>query len=138
EMGEKIGATVQLEQAPLKYEGLSYAEIWISEAQERMVLAVPPDRWQLFQQLCAGEKVEATAIGRFEATGRLRLSYQGQQVADLDMNFLHEGRPPVVRRAGGVNPLVPQATPGTVTLTRGLTPPARSNDFTSILFKILS
>ena len=45
EMGEKIGAEVWLDRAPLKYEGLSYTEIWISEAQERMVLAVPPEKW---------------------------------------------------------------------------------------------
>ena len=42
EMGEKLGAVVDLEKVPLKYEGLSYSEIWISEAQERMVLSVPP------------------------------------------------------------------------------------------------
>ena len=41
EMGEDIGATVELEKVPLKYAGLRYDEIWISEAQERMVLAVP-------------------------------------------------------------------------------------------------
>src|SRR5207253_5982391 len=45
EMGEKIGAVVWLDKAPLKYEGLSYTEIWISESQERMVLAVPPENW---------------------------------------------------------------------------------------------
>ena len=39
-----LGAEVELSEAPLKYAGLSYAEIWISEAQERMVLAVPPER----------------------------------------------------------------------------------------------
>jgi phosphoribosylformylglycinamidine synthase len=99
EMGEKLGAMVQLDEAPLKYEGLSYTEIWISESQERMVLAVPPDRWQLLHALCASEDVEATVLGRFEATGRLRLAYQGQQVADLDMHFLHHGRPAVVRKA---------------------------------------
>ncbi|MCH2102006.1 MAG: AIR synthase-related protein, partial [Planctomycetes bacterium] len=43
EMGEECGAEVDLEAAPLKYPGLSYWEIWISEAQERMVLAVPPE-----------------------------------------------------------------------------------------------
>lgn len=99
EMGEKIGAAVELEKAPLKYAGLSYTEIWISESQERMVLAVPPDKWPALQRLCAGEDVEATAVGRFEPTGRLRLTYQGQQVADLDMGFLHDGRPAVVRKA---------------------------------------
>ena len=104
EMGETIGAAVQLDRAPLKYEGLSYTEIWISEAQERMVLAVPPERWERLRTLCASEGVEATALGTFEPTGRLRLSYAGQQVADLDMHFLHNGRPPVVRRAVASRP----------------------------------
>ena len=99
EMGEKIGASVQLEKAPLKYEGLSYTEIWISEAQERMILAVPPASWDRLRELCASEGVEATAIGTFEPTGRLGLSYAGNPVADLDMHFLHDGRPPVVRQA---------------------------------------
>jgi phosphoribosylformylglycinamidine synthase len=99
EMGENIGAEVYLERAPLKYEGLSYTEIWISEAQERMVLAVPEDRWPELEALCKSEDVEATVIGRFVPTGRLRLLYDGQQVADLDMRFLHDGRPPVVRKA---------------------------------------
>ena len=99
EMAEKIGARVDLDKAPLKYQGLSYTEIWISEAQERMILAVPPDLWQRFESLCASEDVEATVIGTFEATGKLRLHYHGEQVADLDMHFLHDGRPPVVRQA---------------------------------------
>jgi phosphoribosylformylglycinamidine synthase len=99
EMAEGTGATVQLDLAPLKYLGLSYTEIWISESQERMILAVPPDKWEVLRGLCASEDVEATVIGKFEATGRLRLRYGAQQVADLDMHFLHGGRPPVVRQA---------------------------------------
>jgi phosphoribosylformylglycinamidine synthase len=99
EMGEKIGAEVYLERAPLKYDGLSYTEIWISEAQERMVLAVPEDNWAELDALCRSENVEATVIGRFVPTERLRLLYEGKQVADLSMQFLHEGRPPVVRKA---------------------------------------
>jgi len=99
EMGEHLGALVDLEKAPLKYEGLSYTEIWISEAQERMVLAVPPDKWAELQTLCASESVEATDLGEFVKTGRLTLRYQGETVADLSMEFLHEGRPAVVRSA---------------------------------------
>ena len=99
EMGETLGAAVELDKAPLKYAGLSYTEIWISESQERMVLSVPSANWPRLRMLCAGEDVEATAIGRFEETGRLRLSYEGNEVADLDMRFLHDGRPPVVRQA---------------------------------------
>src|SRR5262249_13977677 len=94
-----LGAAVDLDKAPLKYEGLSYTEIWISESQERMVLAVPPENWPALHQLCTGEDVEATIVGEFEATRKLRLRYQGQQVAELDMRFLHDGRPAIVRKA---------------------------------------
>jgi phosphoribosylformylglycinamidine synthase II len=99
EMGETIGAEVWLDKAPLKYDGLSYTEIWISEAQERMVLAVPPDKWNEFHALCQAEGVEASILGRFVPTGRLQLKYHDDEVANLDMKFLHEGRPPVVREA---------------------------------------
>ena len=99
EMGEHIGAEVWLDQAPLKYDGLSYTEIWISEAQERMVLSVPPEKWDAFHDLCESEGVEATIIGKFEPTGRLQLKYADKIVADLDMKFLHDGRPPVIRSA---------------------------------------
>ena len=98
-MGAELGAVVDLEHAPLKYQGLSYTEIWISEAQERMVLAVPPQAWPSLRALCEAEGVEATDLGEFVATGRLTLRYQGVVVADLAMDFLHEGRPPVVRSA---------------------------------------
>ncbi|MBI5760717.1 MAG: phosphoribosylformylglycinamidine synthase subunit PurL [Planctomycetales bacterium] len=99
EMGEQTGAEVWLDKAPLKYAGLSYTEIWISEAQERMVLSVPPRHWDEFHKLCAAEGVEATAIGEFQNTQRLRLKYHDHIVGDLSMHFLHDGRPPVVREA---------------------------------------
>ena len=99
EMGGDIGAEVWLDKAPLKYEGLSYTEIWISEAQERMVLSVPEGKWPELQALCQSENVEATVIGRFDPTGRLVLKYHGTIVADMDMHFLHEGRPKVERKA---------------------------------------
>ncbi len=99
EMGEQIGAEVWLDRAPVKYEGLSYTEIWISEAQERMVLAVPPTHWDRFHALCESENVEATIIGQFVPTNRLELKYHDQIVGDLSMDFLHNGRPPVVRQA---------------------------------------
>lgn len=99
EMGEEIGAEVWLDKAPVKYDGLSYTEIWISEAQERMVLSVAPAKWEEFEALCASESVEATVIGKFVPTGRLKLLYGEKVVADLSMEFLHGGRPPVVREA---------------------------------------
>jgi phosphoribosylformylglycinamidine synthase len=99
EMGEKIGAEVWLDRIPLKYEGLSYTEMWISEAQERMVFSVSPEQWPELEKLCASEGVEATVIGEFRPTKRLMLKYHENIVADLAMEFLHDGRPPVVREA---------------------------------------
>ncbi len=99
EMGAELGAEVDLDRVPLKYQGLSYTEIWISEAQERMVLAVPEENWPELQRLCQSEGVEATVIGRFVSSGKLLLRYQGHTVGELDMEFLHRGRPPVVRQA---------------------------------------
>ena len=77
EMGAELGAEVELDQAPLKYEGLSYTEIWISEAQERMVLAVPPENGRRSRSSAEREDVEATDLGRFVDSGRLTLRYHG-------------------------------------------------------------
>jgi phosphoribosylformylglycinamidine synthase len=127
EMGQDIGAEVWLERVPLKYEGLSYTEIWISEAQERMVLSVAPECWDELSALCLSEDVEATVIGKFVPTGRLVLKYDDHQVADLSMDFLHDGRPPVVRDAV----YTPKAS------KPFLPPHQESSDYTDELLKIL-
>ncbi|MFM8951998.1 MAG: phosphoribosylformylglycinamidine synthase subunit PurL [Planctomycetaceae bacterium] len=93
EMGATLGAEVKLETVPLKYAGLSATEVWISEAQERMVLAVPPAKWDQLAAVAAAEGVEATAIGTFTGTGRLVLMWEGRVAGELDCHFLHEGRP---------------------------------------------
>lgn len=99
EMAAGVGARVELDRVPLKYAGLSYTEIWISESQERMVLAVPPEKWPDFARVCARHGVEATVIGTFEPTGRLRLFYDRHEVADIDLEFLHKGCPVQTRKA---------------------------------------
>lgn len=99
EMGAELGASVNLEKVPLKYRGLSYTEIWISESQERMVLAVPPKLFLRLSEVFAGENVEAVAIGEFTGTGRLELLFEGNKVCDLDMEFLHEGLPKIEKKA---------------------------------------
>jgi phosphoribosylformylglycinamidine synthase len=93
EMGASLGADVQLDRVPLKYDGLSATEAWISEAQERMVLAVPPAAWEKLAAGAAAEGVEATAIGSFTGTGRLVLRWEDRVAGELDCHFLHEGRP---------------------------------------------
>lgn len=99
EMGEELGADVDIEKVPLKYKGLSYAEVWISEAQERMVLAVDPAKIDDLISVFEKENVEVTVIGRFTGSKRLRLFYLGQCVCSLDMKFLHDGGPDLVRSA---------------------------------------
>jgi len=99
EMAEETGVRVYLERVPLKYSGLSYTEIWISESQERMVLAVPPNTVDQLISLFQSEGVEATVIGEFTDTRRLELFYKGNLVGDLDMEFLHKGLPQLEKEA---------------------------------------
>jgi phosphoribosylformylglycinamidine synthase subunit PurSL len=127
EMGAEIGAEVWLDRAPLKYGGLSYTEIWISEAQERMVLAVAEENWPRLEALCTSENVEATVIGRFLPTGKLELKYRGTTVGQLHMQFLHEGRPKLERQA--------TYRPTTATPPSALRAPR--SDFNPLLLQIL-
>jgi len=99
EMGQKLGAVVDLDDVPLKYSGLRYDEIWISEAQERMVFAVPPEKLDTLLSIFADEEVEATVLGTFSDDGVLKVRYNNQTVGELDMSFLHDGYPRTVRRA---------------------------------------
>lgn len=99
EMGENTGAEVDLEKAPLKYSGLEPWEIWVSEAQERMVLAVKPAKLKKLMAIFGSENVEATVIGRFTKDKKLRLKYKGRVVADMDMDFVHNGLPRLTRKA---------------------------------------
>ncbi len=93
EMAAETGVHVYLDRVLLKYTGLSYTEIWISESQERMVLAVPPNSVEELLNLFVSRDVEATVVGEFTDDQRLQLSYQGNLVCNLDMEFLHHGRP---------------------------------------------
>jgi len=99
EMAEETGVRVDLEKVPLKYSGLSYTEIWVSESQERMLLAVPPDRLERLMAIMRKEDVEAAVIGEFTNDRRLKLYYDGNLVCDLDMEFLHNGLPQLEREA---------------------------------------
>ncbi|MHC4365007.1 MAG: AIR synthase-related protein, partial [Planctomycetota bacterium] len=99
EMGKDLGAEVDLEKVPLKYTGLNYTEIWISEAQERMVLAVKPENLEAITKIFDDENVESTVIGKFTDDKKLILRYNGMQVGEIDMDFLHDGVPKYSRRA---------------------------------------
>jgi phosphoribosylformylglycinamidine synthase subunit PurSL len=99
EMAEGIGAVIELAGAPLKYLGLAPWEIWISEAQERMVLAVPKPKLDRLLQVCREEACEATVLGHFTGDQRLVVKFGGTTHADLDLHFLHKGLPVRVQHA---------------------------------------
>jgi phosphoribosylformylglycinamidine synthase II len=87
------GCRIQLEKVPLKYEGLDQWEIWISESQERMTLAVTPDHLIAFMTLSRKHAVESTVIGEYTDTGKLHITYNGSTCAWIDLNLLSSGFP---------------------------------------------
>ncbi len=105
EMAEGSGGFhVELDKVPLKYPGLAPWEIWISESQERMTMAVPPENVDKLISFLAKRGVEATNIGTFTDTGHAEITWHNEVIMHLDMKFLHDGNP---------------ETPLTTTFTRG-------------------
>jgi len=104
EMGQAMGARVDLESVPLKYHGLTYTEIWISESQERMVLAVEPQKLKELLEIFTKEDVEATRIGAFTNTKKLELFFNKQRVCEINMDFLHDGQPGITKKAIWIKP----------------------------------
>lgn len=105
EMGSEIGVRVELEKAPLKYSGLAPWEIWLSESQERMVIAVAPQSVGRVLAICRNYNVEATVLGEFTGDKQLVVTCEGAMVCDLDMEFLHHGLPQRVLRAHWTKPV---------------------------------
>ncbi len=93
EMAEELGAVVHLDRVPLKYPGLAPWEIWLSEAQERMVIAVPEPNVARVGEIAAERDVEMTVLGKFTGDGVLRIEHDGTLVGELDCGFLHGGIP---------------------------------------------
>ena len=90
---ESGGCLVHLDQVPLKYPGLAPWQVWISESQERMTLAVPKNKWMQFHKLMNRHGVEATIIGTFTDSGKCVVKYKAKTVMNMDMEFLHYGLP---------------------------------------------
>ncbi len=125
EMTSTIGCDVDLTQVRLKYPGLAPWEIWLSEAQERMVLAVAPEKISALHKLCETFDTELTDIGEFTGKGRLIVRYGETVVVNMDNEFLHNGIPQRQLKAVIENPSirlsasksVPQAVPQAVSQT---------------------
>jgi phosphoribosylformylglycinamidine synthase len=106
---EAGGCEVDLEKVPLKYPGLEPWQIWISESQERMTLAVPKKNWKKLQTLLEARGVEASVIGKFTNSGKCVVKWQKKKIVDLEMEFIGDGLPvrhlqtaPMKTHAGGI------------------------------------
>lgn len=123
------GCEVWLDRVPLKYEGLDMWEIWISESQERMTIAVKPENLDRFMELSALHEVESTVIGQYTDTGKLHIKYKDDTCAYVDMDLLDKGFPAWEFDAQWLAPE-----------SRGLTEPVISvpQDFNGILEAMLA
>jgi len=98
------GCEIDLKEAPLKYPGLNPWEILISESQERMTLAVPPEKAKAFLDLARKMDCEATVLGRYTDTGWFHIRYGEETVVYIEMDFLHDGLPQMRLRAAWTPP----------------------------------
>jgi phosphoribosylformylglycinamidine synthase len=123
------GARVELDKVPLKYEGLDVWEIWVSESQERMSVAVRPEALDRFMELSRKHEVESTVIGSYENTGKLHLSYEGKTCAYLELSLFSEDFPQWNFDAEWLAPI-----------SRGLVEPvlAEPTDYGSLLHALLA
>ncbi|MBW2078624.1 MAG: phosphoribosylformylglycinamidine synthase subunit PurS [Deltaproteobacteria bacterium] len=87
------GCRVELAKVPLKYEGLDPWEIWVSESQERMTVAVKPEKAERFMELSKKHAVESTVIGQYTDTGFLHLTFDGTTCAYVQMDLLKSSFP---------------------------------------------
>ncbi len=93
EMADGIGANVYLDRVATKYAGLSSWEKWLSESQERMVVAIKPENWEEFRKICEIFDTNANIVGDFSGDNQLRIFDNNELVGDIDLQFLHHGLP---------------------------------------------
>jgi phosphoribosylformylglycinamidine synthase subunit PurSL len=122
------GCQVQLEKVPLKYEGLNQWEIWISESQERMTVAVKPEHLDRFMALSEKHAVESTVIGNYTDSGKLHITYNDKTCAYINLNLMSSGFPQWLFDAEWISPE-----------SRGLIEPVigELRDYTTLLLDIL-
>ncbi|MCR4280976.1 MAG: AIR synthase-related protein, partial [Candidatus Kaiserbacteria bacterium] len=126
---ESGGCEVDLAKVPLKYQGLAPWQIWLSESQERMTLAVPKKNWTALKKIFDRHDVEATRIGTFTDSGRCVVKFGKKKVMDIELSFLHDGRPIEIQKS--------KAPKGpTLGISKG--PTLKDSELGNAILKILS
>lgn len=102
------GITIAIDKHPLKYTGLKCFEMVISESQERMSYAIPPEKAKEFENLAHAMGVEVSKLGEFNNKGNFTITYNNELIADLPLEFLHEACPKMSLTAEWQGPSHPE------------------------------
>ncbi|MCX7905619.1 MAG: phosphoribosylformylglycinamidine synthase subunit PurL [Elusimicrobiales bacterium] len=104
ELASETGALVDLDKVILKDRDIEGWQVWLSESQERMVLCVYEDKIKELEKLCEVEECQMYIIGRFTNDRKLTVKWKGENIVELDMDFLHQGLPKIERKAIWIEP----------------------------------
>ncbi|MBT7347025.1 phosphoribosylformylglycinamidine synthase subunit PurL [Candidatus Bathyarchaeota archaeon] len=99
-----LGVDAYLDRVQLKAEDIAPWEIWISESQERMLMAVPPENLEKVKAIFDAEQVEVTVLGTYNESRHAKIYYQDELVGDLVLESLFN--PPKLHRTTNWKPEV--------------------------------
>lgn len=95
EMADKGGVGIQLDldNVPMREEGMTPYEIMLSESQERMLMVLKPGREAEAKKIFDKWELDFSVIGKVTDTGRMVLTMHGDTVADLPVAPLADAAP---------------------------------------------
>ncbi|PWW17291.1 phosphoribosylformylglycinamidine synthase subunit II [Cytobacillus oceanisediminis] len=95
EMASKAGSGIEmnLDLVPQRETGMTAYEMMLSESQERMLIVVKKGREQEIVDLFSKYGLEAVSVGKVTDDKMLRLTHQGEVVAELPVDALAEDAP---------------------------------------------
>ena len=82
------GLDIYLDRIPVKYQGLNATELAISESQERMAVVVEAKDRAAVEEYCCSENIEVTHVADVTETGRMRMFFGKDLIADLSREFI--------------------------------------------------
>ncbi|MCL2166877.1 MAG: AIR synthase-related protein, partial [Clostridiales bacterium] len=82
------GLDIDLDQVPVKYEGLDGTELAISESQERMAVVISAASLDTILAMASVENVEATVVARIAGHNRMKMTWRSKEIVNLSRTFL--------------------------------------------------
>ncbi len=86
-----LSAEVELDKVLLKADDMKPWEIWVSESQERMLLAVSDSNLEPIREIFSKWDIEYSTIGKVIDSPNLKIKFNGEEVLDLSLEFLTTG-----------------------------------------------